>query len=59
MTGFTMRDPTAETTSEQRNRIPPKVDLVNATIGLLCEGRPLAWRLGCLNLDLQLWVFNY
>ena len=36
MTGFTMRDPTAETTSEQRNRIPPKVDLANATIGLLC-----------------------
>ena len=36
MTGFTMRDPTAETTAVQRNRIPPKVDLANATIGLLC-----------------------
>ncbi len=36
MTGFTMRDPTAETAAEQRDRIPPKVHLMNATIGLLC-----------------------
>ena len=36
MTEFTMRDPTAETAAAQRDRIPPKVDLANATIGLLC-----------------------
>ena len=36
MTEFTMRDPTAETAAVQRDRIPPKVDLTNATIGLLC-----------------------
>ena len=36
MTEFTMRDPTAETAAVQRDRIPPKVDLANATIGLLC-----------------------
>ena len=36
MTGFTMRDPTAEIAAVQRDRIPPKVNLTNATIGLLC-----------------------
>ena len=36
MTEFTMRDPTAETAAVQRDRIPPKVGLTNATIGLLC-----------------------
>ncbi len=30
-----MRDPTAETEAVERNRIPPKTDLSNATIGLL------------------------
>ncbi|MFT6581143.1 MAG: hypothetical protein ACJAU6_001576 [Alphaproteobacteria bacterium] len=36
MSDFTMRDPTAETSATQRDRIPPKADLSNATIGLLC-----------------------
>ena len=36
MTGYTMRAPTAETAASQRDRIPPKADLANATIGLLC-----------------------
>ena len=36
MKGFTMRDTTAETAAEQRDRIPPKVDLTEASIGLLC-----------------------
>lgn len=36
MTGFTMRDPTAETAAAQRDRIAPKKALTNATIGLLC-----------------------
>ena len=36
MSRFTMRDPTAEIAAVQRVRIPPKVDLTNATIGLLC-----------------------
>ena len=36
MTTFTMRDPTAETSATQRDRIPPKADLATATIGLLC-----------------------
>lgn len=35
MSGYTMRDPTAETTAVRRNRIPPKAVLANATIGLL------------------------
>ena len=30
-----MRDPTAETEAVERNRIPPKTELSNATIGLL------------------------
>ena len=30
-----MRDPTAETEAVERNRIPPKMDPSNATIGLL------------------------
>ena len=30
-----MRDPTAETEAVERNRIPPKTDLSNATSGLL------------------------
>ena len=36
MIGFTMRDPTAETAATQRDRIPPNVDITQATIGLLC-----------------------
>jgi hypothetical protein len=36
MSNFTMRDPTAETSATQRERIAPKADLSNATIGLLC-----------------------
>ncbi|MBT5107487.1 MAG: hypothetical protein HOM25_02290 [Rhodospirillaceae bacterium] len=36
MTGYTMRDPTAETAATQRDRIPPSAALSDVTIGLLC-----------------------
>ena len=35
MSGFTMRDPTAETSTVQRDRVLPKAGLTNAKIGLL------------------------
>lgn len=36
MTGYSMRDPTAETAATQRDRLTPSADLATATIGLLC-----------------------
>ena len=35
MSGFTMRDPTAEISAVQRDRVLPKAGLTNAKIGLL------------------------